>query len=260
MNVEKKSKRQLRREQVQKKQSRNRLIVVVLITFSAALVLYAILAPTLRPIVEVVTVESRARYMANDNSMGDPNAPIQIVEYSDFQCPFCDRFYTEIEALLEQYYIDTGKVLFTYRSAGNWVSGGGDSTNTESQDAAAAAYCAGDQGKFWELHDALFENNRDVENQGSFTSRRLSAIAESVGLDMTEYKSCFDGGKFEDRVQQDLKDFTAAVPAGGRQGTPFFVITYAVGGETKTTTLEGAQSFNQFQVTLEAILNEIGAP
>lgn len=258
MNAEKKSKRRVRREQVQKKQSRNRLIIVLLITLGAAFLLYAVLKPVLTPIAEIVTIEARERFMADDNSMGDPNAPIQIVEYSDFQCPFCDRHYTETEPLLEQYYIDTGKVLFTYRSAGNWVSENAGA-GTESQDAAAAAYCAGDQDKFWEMHDALFENNRDVENQGSFAPKRLTEIAGSVGLDPAQYQDCFDSGKYVDRVQQDLKDFTAAIPADGQQGTPFFVVTYTLNGETKITTLSGAQSFNVFQVELEAILNEIGA-
>ncbi|MCC6500898.1 MAG: thioredoxin domain-containing protein [Anaerolineales bacterium] len=255
MNVEKKSKRQMRREQVQKKAKRGQLITILLITVGTAFLLYAILAPTLRPIAEIITVESHERYKANDNSMGNPDAPIQIVEYSDFQCPFCDRHYTDTEPLLEQYYIDTDKVLMTYKSAGNFVSGnvGG---GTESQDAAAAAYCAGDQGKFWQMHDALFENNRDVENQGSFTVKRLKAIAESVGLDTTEFNDCLDSGKYEQRVQADLKEATAA----GLQGTPYFVVTYTVNGETKTDIINGAVPFSEFQVKLEAILNEIGAP
>lgn len=256
MSMEKKSKRQARREQMQKRQVRGRLITIGIVTLVAAFVVFAVVWPQLRPVAEVVTVESRERFEANDNSMGDPNAPIQIVEYSDFQCPFCDRHYTDTEPLLEQYYIDTGKVLFTYRSAGNFVSqniGGG---RTESQDASAAAYCAGDQGKFWEMHDALFENNRDVEDQGSFTSRRLTAIAETVaGLDMAAFQECYDSGKYEDRVQEDFTEATAA----GLEGTPYFVITYTVNGVTKTDTINGAEPFSSFQVKLEAILNEIGA-
>ena len=254
MNVEKKSKRQLRREQMQQKQTRNRLITIGIITLVAVFVVFAVLYPTLKPIVEVVTIESRERFMAEGASMGDPNAPIQIVEYSDFQCPFCDRHYTDTEPLLEQFYIDTGLVLFTYKSAGNFVSqniGGG---RTESRDAAAAAYCAEDQGKFWEMHDSLFENNRDVEDQGSFTSRRLTAIAESVSLDMAEYQECFDSGKYEDRVAEDSTEATAA----GLEGTPYFVITYTVNGVTKTDIINGAEPFSTFQVKLEAILNEIG--
>ena len=251
MNVEKKSKRQLRREQIQRNQSRNRLLTILFTILGAGFIVFAFVLPQLRPVAEVIPAESRARYMADDNSMGDPNAPIQMVEYSDFQCPFCDRYFTDTEPLLEQYYIDTGKVFFTYRSAGNFVS---RNSNNESADAAAAAYCAGEQNKFWEMHDALFINNRDVENQGSFAPKRLTEIARVAGLDMAEYQDCFDSGSQDDRVQQDLTDGTAA----GMQGTPFFVITYTVNGATKTTTLDGAQSFNQFQVTLEAILNEIG--
>ena len=192
--------------------------------------------------------------MADGNSMGDPNAPIQMVEYSDFQCPFCDRHFTDTEPLLEQYYIDTGKVLFTYRSAGNFVSGNIGGANTESQDAAAAAYCAGDQGKFWQMHDALFVNNKDVENQGSFFPNRLTEIAKVAGLDEAKFQSCFDSGKYEDQVKQDFNDATAA----GLQGTPYFVVSYTVNGETKSTTLNGALPFSDFQVTLEGILNELG--
>ncbi|RIK31611.1 MAG: hypothetical protein DCC56_05350 [Anaerolineae bacterium] len=252
MNAEKKSKRQMRREQVQKKEKRNKLVTIGLITLGAAFVLYAILAPTLRPIAEVVTAETHERYMAKDNSMGNPDAPIQMVEYSDFQCPYCERHFTQTEPLLEQYYIDTDKVFFTYRSAGNFVSR--NSGNTESQDAAAAAYCAGDQNQFWAMHDALFANNRDVENQGSFTVKRLKAIAETVGLDMNEFNDCLDSGKYDDRVQEDL----AAATAADLQGTPYFVVTYTVNGETKTDVINGAVPFSEFQVKLEAILNEIG--
>lgn len=254
MNTEKKSKRQARREQMQRRQSRGRLVTIGIITVVAAFVVFAVIWPQLRPVAEVVTIEPRERYIADGASMGDPKAPIQIVEYSDFQCPFCDRHYTDTEPLLEQYYIDTGLVHFTYKSAGNFVSqniGGG---RTESRDAAAAAYCAEDQGKFWEMHDSLFVNNRDVEDQGSFTSRRLTEIANSVGLDIAEFQDCYDSGKYEDRVAQDFTEATAA----GLEGTPYFVITYTVDGVTKTDFINGAEPFSSFQVKLEAILNEIG--
>ena len=254
MNVEKKSKRQLRREQINRKQARSRLLTIGLISVFAVFLVFAILYPTLRPIAEVVSVDSRERFMADGASMGDPAAPIQMVEYSDFQCPFCDRHYTDVGPLLEQYYIDTGKVLFTYRSAGNFVSDNIGGANTESRDSAAAAYCAEDQGKFWEMHDALFVNNRDVEGQGSFSDRRLSEIARVVGLDIAQFEECYDSDKYDDRVEQDYNDAVEA----GLQGTPFFVVTYTVNGETKTTTIDGAQPFSEFQVKLEAILNEIG--
>jgi protein-disulfide isomerase len=137
---------------------------------------------------------------------------------------------------------------------GNFVSQNIGGARTESQDAALAAYCAGDQGKFWEMHDALFANVLG-EDAGSFTDRRLQAIAEKVGLNMDEFNSCYSSGKYVERVQQDLKDGQAAKI----NGTPGFLVTYTVNGETKTKLIEGAQPFSTFQVELEAILNEVNA-
>lgn len=200
------------------------------------------------------TVSTNSQTNIDGNSMGDKNAPIQIAEFGDFQCPFCKRFHEETESSLISNYVDTGKVYFTYRSAGNWVSkniGGG---NTESQDAAAAAYCAADQGKFWPMHDALFANNGDVENQGSFSKDRLTSIAQGVGLDMKTYQDCFDSGKYADRVQQD---YQAAVEAGVH-GTPSFVVTYQVNNVTRTMLIEGAQPYEAFQQALNQILRQLG--
>jgi protein-disulfide isomerase len=186
--------------------------------------------------------------------MGDPDAPIQMVEFGDFQCPYCERFAMQTEPSLVENYINTGKVYFTFRSAGNWVSKNIGQGRTESQDAAAAAYCAGDQGKFWEMHDSLFANNRDVEDQGSFSSSRLAGMAESLGLDMTEFRSCYDSGKYADQVQQDYQDAIAA----GVQGTPSFIIIYTANGETQTFPIEGAQPYEVFQQSLDNILQQIG--
>ncbi|HLF73632.1 MAG TPA: DsbA family protein, partial [Anaerolineales bacterium] len=114
--------------------------------------------------------------------------------------------------------------------------------------------CGGDQNKFWEMHAHLFANVLG-EDAGSFTDRRIKAIAEAAGLDMQAFSSCYDSGKFEDRVQQDFEDGQTA----GVNGTPAFLITYTVNGETKTKLIEGAKPFSDFQQELEAILSEIGA-
>jgi protein-disulfide isomerase len=206
------------------------------------------------PIPDLVNVESNMRPNPTGNSMGDPNAPIQMVEFGDFQCPYCERFAMQTEPQLVENYINTGKVYFTFRSAGNWVSKNIGRGSTESQDAAAAAYCAADQGKFWEMHDSLFANNRDVEDQGSFSSTRLAGMAQSLGLDMTEFRDCYDNGKYADQVQQDYQDAIAA----GVQGTPSFVITYLANGATQTLLIEGAQPYEVFQQSLDNILQQIG--
>ncbi|MGZ9235208.1 MAG: DsbA family protein [Anaerolineales bacterium] len=253
-----KSKRQSRREEVQRRQKRQRLITIGLIIVGALLIVAPIAYQMLKPIAEVVAVDPGTHPNADDNSMGDPNAPIVIEEFSDFQCPFCERFHQDTEPLLRQYYIDTGKVRFVYRSMGNFVSDNiarsrGTPAKTESQDAALAAYCAGDQNKFWDMHAHIFANALG-EDVGSYTDERLKAIGETTGLDMDQFNSCYDSGKFEERVQQDFEDGQAA----NINGTPGFLVTYTVNGETKTKLIEGAQPFTTFQQELEAILSEIG--
>ena len=255
MSIEKKSKRQERREKIKQQEQRSRLITIALITLGAALLVFAFVWPSLRPVAEVISLDPGTHPNANDNSMGATDAPIVIEEFSDFQCPFCERFHEETEPLLRQYYIDTGKVRFVYRSMGNWVSGNIGGGKTESQDAALAAYCAGEQNKFWEMHAHLFANVLG-EDVGSFTDQRNKAIAAQVeGLDVDQFNSCYDSGKFVDRVQQDMADGTAA----SISGTPGFVVSYTVNGETRTRKIDGAQPFNVFQQELEAALAEIGA-
>ena len=250
MSEEKRSKRQERREKAQQREKANRLRTMGLIVVGVAILVFLFISQQLKPIAGIVTITPNARPSANRNSMGEANAPIQIVEYSDFQCPYCKNFYRDTEPLLTQYFVSTGKVLFTYHPAGNWVSGNIGGGRTESQDAGLAAFCAADQNKFWEMHDALFSNNRDVEDQGSFTDKRLTAIAQSINLDMTAYQDCYDSNKYKDEVQKGYDDAIAA----GITGTPFFVMTYKVNGEVKTETIEGAQPINVFQQKIEAAL------
>lgn len=248
------SKRQLRREEMRRRSQRQRLMTIGFIILGALLIVAPIVYQMLRPVAEVVAVDAGTHPNPIDNAMGDSNAPIKMEEFSDFQCPFCERFHEETEPLLRQYYIDTGKVQFIYRSMGNWVSGNIGSGRTESQDSALASYCAGEQNKFWEMHAHLFANVLG-EDAGSFTDKRIYAIAEKIeGLDVDQFNSCYDSGKYDDRVQQDLQDGTAA----NIDGTPGFLITYTVDGETRTKLIEGAQPFSVFQQELEAALNEMG--
>src|SRR5215204_7578771 len=248
------SKRQVRREQMKRRDQRQRLITVGLIVLGALLIVVPIVVQMLKPVAAVQAVDPGTYPNANDNSMGSADAPVKIEEFSDFQCPFCERFYKETQPLLIQYYVDTNKVQFTYLSMGNFVSGNIGGAKTESQDAALAAYCAGEQNKFWEMHAALFGNVLG-EDAGSFTDKRITEIAKLIdGLDTDQFNSCYDSGKYKDRVQQDLKDGQAA----GVSGTPGFILTYVVNGETKTKSIDGAQPFSVFQTEIEAALNEMG--
>jgi len=233
---------------------RKRLLWIGMIVIGALLVTFGLIYPQVKPMATIQTVTPVARPNVERNHTGNPNAPVRMVEFSDFQCPFCRRFWEQTEALILENYVKNGKLLFTYRSAGNWVSRNIGQGGVESENAAMAAYCAADQNKFWEYHDALFANFLG-EDVGSFTIRRLQAIAESVGLEMSAFNSCLSSKKYSAQVKQDLEEAVAA----GITGTPYFVITYTVHGQEKTRVVEGAQPFSVFQQQLDQALMEAGA-
>ncbi len=168
------------------------------------------------------------------NTLGDPNAPVKIVEYADFQCPYCERYWRDTEPRIIEQYVKTGKVFYEYHSVGGFIG-------PESAAAAEAAYCAGDQGKFWQYHDTLFANWTG-ENVGDFSNDKLLQYAASVGLDEGAFSGCMSRGKYANRLLQDVADAKAA----GIRGTPFFLIN----GKP----LEGAQPFSVFQTAIEAAL------
>lgn len=247
MRQEKKmSKRQAMRAKRERQARLQRLGVIGIIVVGALLVAGALIYPNLKPVGEIVTRDPGEHPMADDNAMGDPNAPIKIEEFSDFQCPYCARFHDETEWQIANSYVADGTVYFIYRSYGNFIG-------PESKAAAEAAYCAGDQGKFWEYHDILFANQTG-ENVGAFTDKRLSAFAEALSLDMDAFNSCYNGDKYADRVDQDKVDGTAA----GVTGTPAFLLTYTVNGEEKHRFIAGAYPFSEFQTQIEEALVEMG--
>ena len=239
----KKSKKQLMREKRQRQAQMQRLGIIGAIVVGALLVAFALIYPNLKPIGEISTANSESRPMADGNAAGDPNAPIRIEEFGDYKCSHCGDFAAETEPMLVENYVATGKVYLVFRSFGNFLG-------PESQMAAEAAYCAGDQNKYWEYHDILFANR----TSGAYTDRRIEAFADALGLNMKDFNDCFDSNKYADRVAQDQIDGTAA----GVQGTPAFVITYTVDGEERQRFLSGAYPFSEFQTQIEGALDEMG--
>ncbi|MBI5079606.1 DsbA family protein [Candidatus Wolfebacteria bacterium] len=144
---------------------------------------------------------------SSDSVLGDKNAPVTIVEYSDFQCPFCGKFFKETESVLREKYVKTGKVKFIYRDFAF--------LGQESIWAAEAARCAGEQGKFWQYHDYLF-NNQKRENQGDFSKNNLKSFAASLGLDKEKFNACVDSEKYAALIQEETKTGGEA----GVSGTP----------------------------------------
>lgn len=226
--------REKRRQQIQ----RQRTITIVIVAVVALGIVGILVVPSIiqstAPVGEITPPPAVEFPNPDMNSMGDPNAPVTVVEFSDFQCPFCERFYSDTEPQFIDEYVRTGQVYFTYRSMGNFIG-------PESAKAMEAAYCAGDQGRFWDFHGILF-TNQGGENQGVFADKRLVAMAETLGLDMTEFNSCFDSGKYRSAVNQDRADGNAA----GVQGTPAFVINGKL--------VPGALTFPQLQQEIEQAL------
>jgi protein-disulfide isomerase len=225
---------------------RSRYTAIGFISLGAIFIAFLFIYPNFKPVGAISTPEAISRQNVKFNAIGDPNAPIRIDEYSDFQCPFCGNFVFSTEASLIEQFVDTGKVYFVYHSFGEFIG-------PESSSAAEAAYCAGDQEKFWEMHDLIFAN-QNGENIGTFSDRYLTAMAETLNLDMTAFQSCYDGNTYEDLITQDGLDGRAA---GVVNGTPAFVLSYSVNGVAKTRLIEGAQPIEAFRTEIEAALAEM---
>jgi protein-disulfide isomerase len=239
-------------EERRKKEQQKRLRLVLAILGGVVLIVLAVVAingttnkskaASLGDIVQITPV---ARPEADRNNMGDPNAKVKMVEYSDFQCPYCKDFADQTLQAIVDAYIATGKLYFTSRSMGNFVSQNIGTGGTESRDAAEAAYCAADQGKYWEFSEVAFANWAG-EEAGSFSSQRLNQIAQSLGLDMSVFKQCMKNHTHRNHVNQDYSDGQAA----GINATPSFVINGKL--------ISGALPFADFQKEIEAALAAAG--
>lgn len=204
------------KEKRRRAQNRQRFVWIGVIALVAIALAAGLILLNNRPIGEIRAANPIQRSQVDRNSTGDPNAPVKVEEFSDFQCPYCRLFHEEEENSILQNYVNTGKVYFTYTSF-SFIDG--NDPNGESKSAAAAAYCAADQGKFWEYHDLLFAN-QNGENSGDFTSKRLFAFADRLGLDASVFKSCYNSGKYRQQVLDDL----ARGQSLGVTATPTFVV------------------------------------
>jgi protein-disulfide isomerase len=222
------SKRQERREKMQRQQQRQRLITIGLITLGAALVVLAVVWSQLRPVGEIITVTPAALPNADGLSLGDPKAAVTIDVFEDFQCPACQRFTENIEPLVIQNLVATGKARYVFHNY-PFLDGNGAGSSGESDQAANASMCAKEQDKFWEMHGTLYAN-WNGENQGAFSSRRLQAMAESLGLDMDAFNSCFSANKYEAELQADF-DLGGEM---GVSGTPTVFVNGRRVGQTSS--------------------------
>ena len=157
---------------------------------------------------------------AKDTGTGDPNAKVKVFAFEDFQCPICGDYSQNLEPVIMNNYVATGKVYYQY-SPFSFIG-------PESIAAAQAAYCAMDQGKFWEYHDYLFAN-QNGENKGFFSTQTLQDIAGQIGLDKTTFNTCLSSNKYSQKVKDD-KDFATQ---SGATGTPYFLVNGSLVGQDK---------------------------
>ena len=171
--------------------------------------------------------------------LGDKNAKVTIIEFADYQCAFCRRFWKETLPRLKQQYIDTGKVRLVYWDF-TWA------VHPEAVISAIAAECAGDQGKYWEYHDKLF---REQDKRGSdvvrFKAKDLKRWAAEIGLEATSFDECLDSAGHKDKVIA-TQAYGAEV---GVDGTPAFFIN--------GRRLIGAHPFAVFQSVIEEELSAL---
>jgi protein-disulfide isomerase len=171
-----------------------------------------------------------------DAILGDPNASVTVVEYADFQCPYCERFFSDAGTKIREQYVKTGKVKMIYRDF--------SFLGPESTASAEAAECAKDQGKFWAYHDAIY-NTEAVdakENNGNLNRSLFLGLAKNLKLDTDAFTSCMDSNKYTSVVTKSTTDAQAL----GVSSTP----TIFVNGQK----ILGAQPFSVFQAAIDQAL------
>jgi protein-disulfide isomerase len=229
------SKRQEIRDRRRREQRRRMLRLVTWIGILAVGVLALVIVQTQLALQNIVMPDIFPYENTNGTAIGDPNAPVVIEVFSDFQCSACEVFHEQSTQALIDAYVNTGQVYLVYR---HFPIIDQRTARKESEDAALASLCAAEQGRFWEYHDVLF-TNRTGENVGAFVSARLEKFAENLGLDMDQFVACLD----DDRYRADMNADFADGQELGVGSTPTLVIN--------GTLYVGAYPFTQLAPIIE---------
>ncbi len=174
-------------------------------------------------------------------SMGDAKAPLVMVEYTDFQCPFCQQFHNTAFAQIKANYIDTGKIRFVSRDFPL-------DFHDNARRAATAGRCAAEQGKYWEMRHVMIVNAEQLKPDN------LASYAGQVKMDVAKFRSCLDSDKFKAQIDQDIAEGGVA----GVQGTPSFVLGYLENDKLSGVRLVGAMPYAQFDAKIQEMLEQAG--
>jgi protein-disulfide isomerase len=192
-------------------------------------------------------VYTPANIVSSGRTLGNPNAPVTLDLYGDFRCTSCSGFTVGIEASVVDEYVASGKAKLVWhdRLVIDQIGGG-----PASRDAANAAWCAADQGKFWVMHDWLYANQSPSEDASAFTMARLSDIGKAAGLDMSKYQPCLDQGTHNATIEADDARVRKTIA-----GTPTLYVNDAhVGDEGYIPTLA------QIKAAIDAALTATPSP
>jgi len=178
---------------------------------------------------------------ANNPVLGKKDAPIALIEFSDYQCTYCKRFFETTLPALKTEYIDTGKIQYIFRDFPL------EQRHAQARKAAEAAHCAGDQGKYWEMHDVIFQNQHALQPD------KLKEYARKLALDPARFDACLDNGKYTTEVKKDSEDGMTA----GVQGTPAFFIGKIRPDKTiRGTLISGVRPITVFRREIDRLLQE----
>ncbi|MFA5077327.1 MAG: thioredoxin domain-containing protein [Candidatus Micrarchaeia archaeon] len=188
--------------------------LIILALVAAAIVFYASYGYIFPP-QQNISVISNLSFMVSPGSspvLGDANAPIYIVEFTDYQCPYCKRHAVQTFPLIESNYVESGKVRYYLRDY---------LLHPNSKAAATAARCAGEQGKYWDMHKVLFERQEEWASlSGDMASAKFGSYANELGLNGAAFIQCYASGKYDSSIVVDQND----APLYGLSGTPSSVI------------------------------------
>jgi protein-disulfide isomerase len=216
---------------------------IAIVVVAAAIVLTQPKAAAAQPVPP--TVVTPASIPSSDRTLGNADAPVTVEVYGDFRCSACFVFTTDgTEASLVTNYVATGKAKLVWH---DYLSIDALSGGTASRDAANAAWCAADQGKFWVMHDWLYANDlAPTEDPSAFTLTRLAAIAKGAGLDMAKFQPCLDAGTHDDAI---LAEMSATPSEVG--GTPSI---FVAGKFVPGATAESWPTFDLIKAAIDAAL------
>ena len=192
----------------------------------------------------VATVDVGAVSVTDDGRVqGKADAPLTLIEYSDFTCGYCLKFFKETLPKLQATYIDTGKIRFVYRDYPRADRGVG-------VEAAVAARCAGAQGRYWAMHDRLFGEGSRLDSGG------FKSFAKTLGLDQEQFGKCFDERRHLESIFQDRREANR----WGFHGTPGFILMQTVAGPTEkvpAVAIPGAFPFEAFADEIDRMLSKV---